>query len=141
MLKNLWRKKCIFYLGGDDPVLYETANEAIETEGHLNYLRYITGRNPSTSVGFKLNNQEYYLIGGDNGDSYQSNKAILDSAFGASKCKEGTTGALKHYECKNEIFEAGSYDSGYVYAKENESNWRCDISSLENPKCVVPDPK
>lgn len=121
-------------IGGRNPVLYDTAIEAMEAEGHLNYLRYVNGKNLSSkSVGFKLNNTEYYLIGGDDGVSYQANKATLDSAFGASNCTE--TNYSRLYTCINEGFKASVWDNGEVEVAEpwNEdanAAWNCTISSL-----------
>ncbi|MBR1385994.1 MAG: hypothetical protein IJ568_04115, partial [Bacilli bacterium] len=110
---------------------YETSTEAMEAEGHLNYLRYqVNGKNTTKSVGFKLNNQEYYLIGGDGGASYQANKATLDSAFGASNCTDNNG-----YDCTNETFVAGAHNNGYVYVQERESIWNCDIDDYGYSGC------
>ena len=134
-------KRVYSALGGDEPVLYETANEAMEAEGHLNYLRYITGRNPSTSVGFKLNNQEYYLIGGDNGDSYSINKATLDSAFGASNCQEVLDKREYFYRCNNEVIHAVVHDYGDIYTQEqnHDKNWECTIDTNGYSECKFSD--
>ena len=109
---------------------YDTAEEAMEAEGHLNYLRYqVNGKNVTSSVGFKLNNQEYYLIGGDGGDSYLANKATLDSAFGVSNCTEKTYNSTTYYMCKDrdETFKAYAGNDGWVYAQERSSFWICNV--------------
>ena len=112
---------------------YETAIEAMEAEGHLNYLRYqVNGKNVTSSVGFKLNNQEYYLIGGDEGASYSTNKTTLESAFGSSNCTDNNGS----YECTNETFEAGAYNDGYVSAQERASDWGCYVSAFGDSECL-----
>ena len=96
-------------LGGSDPVLYDTAIEAMEAEGHL--------------------------IGGDGGDSYLANKATLDSAFGASNCTETNFPSYTRYTCINEGFKATACDDGGVEVAEpwNEdanAAWCCTVPPL-----------
>ena len=115
---------------------YETSTEVMEARGHLNYLRYqANGKSVISSVGFKLNDTEYYLIGGDGGDSYSTNKATLDSAFGSSNCTEFE----EYYSCSNETFEAIVYNDGDVYAQERASEWECYVTENGDSACSEPD--
>ncbi|MBR1386651.1 MAG: hypothetical protein IJ568_07460, partial [Bacilli bacterium] len=116
---------------------YETSTEAMEAAGHLNYLRYqVNGKNTTKSVGFKLNNQEYYLIGGDEGSNYQANKSILNSAFGASNCTETNYSTYTGYTCTNETFEAYADNDGKVYAQERASFWQCYVNKYGYSECL-----
>ena len=114
---------------------YETSTEAMEAEGHLNYLRYqVNGKNVTKSVGFKLDDTEYYLIGGDGGASYSSNKAILDSVFGTSNCIEYTN---DYYYCSNETFEASFYHNGRVEVHERMNLWICTVYDNGESICHI----
>ena len=109
---------------------YETPEEAMAAEGHLNYLRYqINGKNLTSSVGFKVGDNLYYLVGGDEGASYATNKTTLTTAFGASNCTETTISYTK-YVCSNEYYsEVYADDGGWVYATARASEWICYVDA------------
>ena len=114
----------------DGTIEYDTPEEAMEASNALVYLKYLkTGDTIiQKSVGFKVGDNLYYLVGGDEGASYEANKAVLDSAFGASNCTETTTSYTK-YECSNEYYEKVYADNtGVVYATERASGWRCHVN-------------
>ena len=120
---------------GDD--LYETPEEAMAAEGHLNYLRrQINGKNVTISVGFKVGDNLYYLVGGDEGTSYATNKATLDSAFGASNCTETVENYHTKYVCSNDFYEeVYAYNIGRVSAKEHASGWLCHVNEDGYSEC------
>ena len=115
---------------------YETAEEAMASLGYLNYLRYqINGKSVTKSVGFKVGDNLYYLVGGDSGASYETNKATLTTAFGASNCEETTTSYTK-YVCSNSDFsEVYADDDGLVYATARASAWRCNVNENGHSGC------
>ena len=114
-------------------VLYETPEEAMAESGHLYFLRYqINGKNETSSVGFKVGDNLYYLVGGDEGASYVTNKAVLDSAFGVSNCTETTTTHIE-YSCSNEYYSVVHADNeGYVSAVARASLWKCSVEYGNN---------
>ena len=65
-------------------------------------------------VCYILNSTEYCLKGGDNGDSYESNKQILNTLFGASNCSETNGSSYSYYECRSGSLTARTSLNGGV---------------------------
>ena len=74
-------------------------------------------------VGFIINGHDYYIEGGDGGESYSSNKTILASAFGSSNCTGGGT----YYTCTLDGMSVRTESDGRATAYKN--NFDCTIFS------------
>ncbi len=113
---------------------FETSLLAMAEKNHSNYLRYsINDKKYISSVGFKINDNEYYLVGGDQGDSYSVNKETLERAFGSSNCTE----SADSYICSNEIFSnATALDNGVVLVVERNSGWTCNVDYSGESGCM-----
>ena len=74
----------------------------------------------------------YYLKGGDNGRSYNENKATLLSAFGSSYC----TGYSSNFDCGVSGLHAGAYSNGNVYA-DGYAGSGCEVGGIGLSYCAV----
>ena len=88
----------------------------------------ITSQMATTNTG--MTQGEYCLVGGDGGTAYTTNKSILTTAFGSTKCTDSSTG----YDCSVSGLLAGSVADGYVYAAGD--NHGCDVNSSGASLCV-----
>ena len=112
------------YIGQALPsvTVYNNYQDAVTAFGYNFFLRHKLTNNIITEsyVGFVLNNQDYYLKGGDGGDSYETNKETLLSAFGSSNCQVDRSCGLgedcQYTECTMSTLSARAYSNGRVYA-------------------------
>ncbi|MBR7042265.1 MAG: hypothetical protein IKI04_02065 [Bacilli bacterium] len=72
----------------------------------------------------------YYLKGGDNGRSYNENKATLLSAFGSTYCSDNSSG----FDCSVSGLNAGAYLNGNVEANDGDSAI-CGVNYSGNSGC------
>ena len=73
----------------DGVTVYDNYQDAINAfDNRQFFLKHaiLNGKIASNFVGFIMNGNVYYIRGGDNGESFPSNKEVLDEAFGAKNC-------------------------------------------------------
>ena len=125
--------------------VYGSPEEAYTNFNKSVFLRHKIANNvvESTSLAFKKNGNYYYIQGGGatynnntnqyNEDSvyYQSNKEVLDKAFGSSNCTE--TSNPKQYTCTSADYTVIAFANGYV---DGGGAWLCTIRSNGDFDCV-----
>ena len=121
-----------------------TSTQAITTSGYNTFLRKsLSSSGIDNSVGFVLNNQEYYL---SELNSYDENKAILTSAFGSENCQEVTgegggnisvslLSSFSGYYCKCDDLEVELSDYGSISVKNYKESgvMNCFVGSPTTP--------
>jgi len=82
---------------------FDNYNDAVTAFGYPHFTAHVVnGSNEITEsyAGFVKDGTVYYLKGGDNGLAYNSNKQVLDTAFGSSNCTLGMEGTnSEYYSC------------------------------------------
>ena len=111
-----------FTIGSSIPTgitTYNTYQEAITAYGSGYFFMHKVADEIITQsyIGFILNENVYYLRGGDNGSNFENNKAILQTAFGEANCFENTG----FYACENSTnrLSANIDDDGYAMITKN----------------------
>lgn len=84
----------------------------------------------SSSVGYVIGGNAYYLLGGDNGTSFETNKATLINSFGSSNCT-----IESHYVyCTGSGIDADTNYDGTVSA--SSSTHMCTVHSNKQSECL-----
>ena len=114
-----------------DDVTYSCVNNTVTNGVIESYVGFevsstMATANPGMTEG------TYYLKGGDNGASYEENKATLLSAFGSTYCTEYSS----NFRCYVSGLDAGAYSYGNVIAKE-ASGSGCGVSENGYSHCEV----
>ena len=137
----------------DNITLYETATEAKAAFNNRPFYLKHTIENDMVKesyVYFEKDGNTYCLQGGineendngyklDNSPVYDSNKAILQSAFGSNLCGEyydgNDVGYTTYFNCNDGSEGAGAYAGGYVYFHSYVARQNCDVYGGGNSGC------
>ncbi|MBR1386308.1 MAG: BsaA family SipW-dependent biofilm matrix protein [Bacilli bacterium] len=95
--------------------------DTYNTNNYKTFLRRgIVNSHWRNMVGLKTALSTYYLIGGDQGSAYLTNKLVLNNIFGADNCNESIVGDRNEYYCENNPLTLRGYanNSGIVYFSE-----------------------
>lgn len=101
---------------------YETVSEAQAGFGRDFFYRHTVKNNSilENKLGFIVGGNDYYISGGT--DNYDSNKTVLEGAFGSSNCTEDSD----MFVCNNGSLEAGTDRQGSAWANDM-SSWEIGI--------------
>ena len=94
-----------------------------------------------TYIGFVLSDEAYYLHGGidehllQDKPVYDSNKQILQEAFGSSNCSESVDNGYAYYYCSIPDMSAGVNSGGPVSA--GEGNYFCNLYDSGELSCTL----
>ena len=77
---------------------YDTYQDAIDAFGYSTFIRYrvVDGMILEASVGFVFDGNVYYLVGNDEGKSYESNRNLMLNLFGYESC---STAEVDRFSC------------------------------------------
>lgn len=107
--------------------------DIINISGQKFFLRHtITDQDTisSSSVGYVLGGNAYYLLGGDNGNSFDTNKTTLINSFGSSNCT-----IESHYVyCTGSGIDADTNYDGTVSA--SSSTHMCTVHANKKSECL-----
>ena len=116
-------------IGGTNSYNYQSASQAVLESGFNTFLRNtLVEAGIQKEVGFIKNSNEYYLVGGDGGASYENNVAVLSDVFDTCSLQSGA------YTCEDDDFYIRAINNGIVIV-ENYSNkgvFVCMVSSDGN---------
>ncbi len=97
---------------------YNTYQEAMNTmaEGTNMFMKYYIYNDSvyEYSIGFIINSNIYYLIGGDTGWAFEKNKNTLLSAFGSDYCHQNQLGSIKIFICNDSVSNVKLYEHGGI---------------------------
>lgn len=85
----------------------------------------------SSSVGYVIGGNAYYLVGGDNGTSFETNKATLLSSFGSGNC----TIEAHYVYCATGGMDADTNYDGTVSA--SSSTHMCTVHTDKSSECLA----
>ena len=112
-------------------VTYDSYQSAVSNFGYPFFIRIVPFDDSSfeASVGFVYNGQDYYLIGADNGDAFESNKALLNSLIGEDNCYTEDDEYICH-DSGNGIYYNVS-DDGEITIHKDNMDLGCKVDSTE----------
>ena len=115
-------------------VVYDNYQDAIAALGHNFFFKNKMENGIVTEkyIGFVYNDNLYYLRGADE-DSYDSNKSVMQTAFGASNCEEFYSDFGLAYRCTPSSGEA--YISGNGSISIDDNNFQCYIQYDGSTSC------
>lgn len=143
-----------FIIGSSIPnynYVFDDYKYALANYANFQFVRHNIENNIITSsdVGFMLNNNIYYLKGGDGGSSYNSNKLVLQNIFINNECdehsidyncNEGDCPTVIGFECSfRDLYgykKLVVYDNGSVEAYYN--TFYCHIGKDGSSNCDLP---
>ncbi|MBR1386553.1 MAG: BsaA family SipW-dependent biofilm matrix protein [Bacilli bacterium] len=121
------------YSSNGETYNYEDATSTLSGSSYRNFLRKAaTDNGIKTQIGLKLDEDEYYITGGDT-TSYNDNKEVLNEIFGSTNCTE-TNETYKTYTCSKDTLQAVIKSTGEVSLTDNVQVARIDqngIASIE----------
>ena len=126
-------------IGAQNPYnsyVYSNYEDAISAFGHPAFIKHVVTNDliAESYVAFIYNNNVYYLkpLGGSFDDYgyciiqspyYETNKAVLENAFGSSNCNESTLFGEKSFICSNGGLSARAVSCGLVMVED--STFKC----------------
>ena len=118
---------------------FNNYEDAMKIYGHPVFIRHNANENNiivQSSIGFKLNNQIYYLKGGfdDSGLIYDANKQVLKSAYGtnwSNYCEDDNSS----FRCTKDNLTAIVYDDGQVIFGSTLGEYYCSVDSVGTSHC------
>ena len=108
--------------------------DIINISGENFFLRHAMtdqDRIQSSGVGYVIGGNAYYLVGGDNGTSFETNKATLLSSFGSGNC----TIEAHYVYCAAGGMDADTNYDGTVSA--SSSNHMCTVHADKSSECLA----
>ncbi len=113
---------------------YNNYQSAINSFGHDFFVKSVVSNNivMESYIGFVLNNNVYYIRGGDESD-YDNNKNLLNNAFGISNCDEYID-AETQYDCQAGDIIIECYSNGDIMIYDYYAN--CVITQSGGFGCL-----
>ena len=112
---------------------YSSASEVVTATGHNYFLRHIMNNNmvESSSFGFMHGGMDYYLVGGDEGAAFETNKSILLEVFGGDAC----TASDDDLFCEDGPIFIDVFSDGYI--EGHDDTWTCFVYDDGSSLCQV----
>ena len=135
----------IFYIGEEMPsnvTTYRSTDDALGNYEHLFFLSHWiskTGIIKESYVGFKYNDNIYYIQGGDNGQAYDNNVAVMTEAFGEENCSTVINLSLimSYWSCSGNGLRIGAFPNGRVFAQKGNERI-CYVREDKSSYCYKP---
>ena len=106
-----------FFRGGinDDipPSVYDNYEDVMNDYGYDFFLRFRTVDSivKRLSIGFIIDDELYYINGGEGSKYFESNKKLLLDVFGEDNCYINDE---EQFMCSNDLYDVRNYDYGFI---------------------------